>query len=74
MPVAVIERGTTDTQRVISTVLGELRDAALELEIEPPALLLIGETTELAERYAWFAPENVVLYKNKATGHLARVS
>ena len=72
-PVAVIERGTTDTQRVISTVLGELREAALELDIKPPALLLIGETTELAERYAWFAPENVVLYKNTATGRLARV-
>jgi uroporphyrinogen III methyltransferase/synthase len=42
MPVAVIERGTTDAQRVISTVLGKLREAALELEIKPPALLLIG--------------------------------
>jgi len=73
-PVAVIERGTTDSQRVISTVLGELPEAALELEIEPPALLLIGETTELTERYAWFAPENVVLYKSRTTGRLARVS
>ena len=34
-----------------------------ELEIESPALLLVGETTGLAERYGWFAPERHVTYK-----------
>ena len=74
MPVAVVERGTTDSQRVISTVLGKLHEAALELKAKPPALLLIGETTQLAQRYAWFAPESVVSYKNSSDDRLARVS
>ncbi|MFL2546862.1 MAG: siroheme synthase CysG [Candidatus Rariloculaceae bacterium] len=73
-PVAVIESGTTKAQRVISTVLSELPDAARDLEITPPALLLVGETTKLAERYAWFAPEALVLYKNKTNKRLAQVS
>ncbi len=62
-PVAVIEHGTTQTQRVISTVLGKLPEAASKLEIKPPALLLVGETTKFAERYAWFATESLVVYK-----------
>jgi siroheme synthase len=73
-PVAVIERGTTESQRVISTVLRKLPDAARDLEIAPPALLLVGETTKLAERYAWFAPESLVLYKDEATERLAKIS
>jgi siroheme synthase len=73
-PVAVIERGTTDSQRVISTVLRKLADAARDLDITPPALLLVGETTKFAERYAWFAPESHVLYKDNGSERLAQVS
>jgi uroporphyrin-III C-methyltransferase/precorrin-2 dehydrogenase/sirohydrochlorin ferrochelatase len=73
-PVAVIERGTTESQRVISTVLRKLPDAARDLEIAPPALLLVGKTTKLAERYAWFAPESLVLYKDETTERLAQIS
>ncbi len=75
-PVAVIEHGTTQTQRVISTVLGKLPEAAPKLEIDPPALLLVGETTKFAERYAWFATEGLVVYKGSGTEQepLARVS
>ncbi len=73
-PVAVIERGTTPRQRVISTRLGKLAEAAAKLEIRPPALILIGETTRFAERYAWFAPESLVLYKDSDNERLEQVS
>jgi len=73
-PVAVIERGTTESQRVISTVLRKLPDAAQNLEIKPPALLLVGETTKLAKRYAWFSPENTVLFNDDSTEYLAKIS
>jgi uroporphyrin-III C-methyltransferase/precorrin-2 dehydrogenase/sirohydrochlorin ferrochelatase len=73
-PIAVIEHGTTQTQRVISTVLGKLAEAAPRLEIKSPALLLIGETTRFAERYAWFAPGRLVVYKGSGHEPLARVS
>ncbi|MGI9260376.1 MAG: siroheme synthase CysG, partial [Gammaproteobacteria bacterium] len=72
--VAVIEKGTTEKQRVISTVLDKLADAALDEDVRPPALLLIGETTSLATRYSWFAPESLVRYKNNGESGLARVS
>lgn len=74
MPVAVIEHGTMQTQRVIRSVLGKLAEAALKLEIKAPALLLVGNTTRFAERYAWFAAENLVLYKSGDHEPLARVS
>jgi len=64
MPVAIIERGSSPSQRVLSTVLGQLAEAAEELKVKPPALLLVGKTTQLAQRYAWFAPERFVLYKS----------
>ena len=66
-PVAVIEHGTTKKQRVISTVLGKLSEAASKLEIKSPALLLVGETTKFAERYAWFATESLVVYKGSGS-------
>ena len=73
-PVAVIEKGTTEKQLVISTVLSELADAANDNDVRPPALLLIGETTSLAERYSWFAPERLVRYKNTGEPGVARIS
>ncbi len=63
LPVAIIERGTLPEQRVITTSLTDLAEAATALEIQSPALLLVGATTGLAERYGWFAPERHVTYK-----------
>ncbi|NIW24450.1 MAG: uroporphyrinogen-III C-methyltransferase [Gammaproteobacteria bacterium] len=63
LPVAIVERGTLAEQRVVTTTLADLAEAAPALEIESPALLLVGETTQLAERYGWFAPERHVAYK-----------
>jgi uroporphyrin-III C-methyltransferase/precorrin-2 dehydrogenase/sirohydrochlorin ferrochelatase len=58
-PVAVVESGTTNRQRVVRTVLGSLGAAQAELDIRPPALLIVGETTRYADRYSWFAPSKV---------------
>jgi uroporphyrin-III C-methyltransferase/precorrin-2 dehydrogenase/sirohydrochlorin ferrochelatase len=63
LPVAIVERGTTLKQRVIVCALGDLAEASAELDVESPALLLVGATTELAARYRWFAPEGFVHYK-----------
>ncbi len=74
IPVAVIERGTTEKQRVVSTVLGQLADAARHENVRPPALLLVGKSTALAERYSWFAPETLVRYNGSSKSSVARVS
>ena len=73
-PVAVVERGTTASQRVVLTVLRLLGTAARERVITPPALLVIGETAKLAERFAWFGPGRLERFDDRTVGAYARVS
>ena len=73
-PVAVVESGTTDRQRVIRTVLGDLAAAQTALDIHPPALLIVGETTRYADRYSWFAPSKVEHFTDAPAGDGAGVS
>src|SRR5690606_21127459 len=65
-PATVVEKGTTDRQRVIRTVLRLLAGAAEHLSISPPALLVVGETARLAERFAWFGDATVHVYDDRA--------
>ena len=73
-PVAVVESGTTERQRVVRTMLGDLAAAQVALKIEPPALLIVGETTRYAERYSWFAPSKVEHFADEPAGESAQVS
>jgi uroporphyrin-III C-methyltransferase/precorrin-2 dehydrogenase/sirohydrochlorin ferrochelatase len=59
LPIAVIENGTTDKQRVIQSTLEKLPTMAAEHNIQSPALLLIGQTVRYAQRYGWFNPRTV---------------
>ena len=61
-PVAVVERGTADDQRVICTVLEKLGAAAEAHRVESPALLVVGETSRFARDHGWFAPEGLIIY------------
>jgi uroporphyrin-III C-methyltransferase/precorrin-2 dehydrogenase/sirohydrochlorin ferrochelatase len=70
LPVAVIENGTTDRQRVIRSTLKKLPTIAAEQNIQSPALLLIGQTVRYAERYGWFNPRAVAV---DSPGSLANV-
>jgi uroporphyrin-III C-methyltransferase/precorrin-2 dehydrogenase/sirohydrochlorin ferrochelatase len=45
-PAAVIQEGTTGSQRVVRAPLAELPDATAAAEIRPPAILVIGEVVE----------------------------
>ncbi|HEX7235712.1 MAG TPA: siroheme synthase CysG [Gammaproteobacteria bacterium] len=73
-PVAVVESGTTERQRVVRTVLGSLGAAQAALEIRPPALLIVGETTRYADRYSWFAPSKVEHFGDEPAAESKRVS
>ena len=61
-PVAVVERGTAEDQRVISTVLENLGGAAETHGVESPALLIVGETSRFARDHGWFAPDRLIVY------------
>ena len=73
-PVAVVESGTTDRQRVVRTTLRDLAAAQVALEIHPPALLIVGETTRYAERYSWFAPSKIEYFAGESAEERADVS
>ena len=53
-PAAMIERGTTPSQRVVRSTLGELPDAITAAGVRPPALFVIGPTVDMADELDWF--------------------
>jgi uroporphyrin-III C-methyltransferase/precorrin-2 dehydrogenase/sirohydrochlorin ferrochelatase len=49
-PAALIERGTTEAQRTVTTTLDDLARGAVGAELEPPVVAVIGEVVALRER------------------------
>lgn len=52
-PVAIIERGTQATQRVLKGSLHQL--ATLAEQAESPSLIVVGEVVRLSEKLDWFS-------------------
>jgi len=53
-PAAMIERGTTSAQRVVTSPLRELPAAVADAELRSPALFVIGSGVRHATRLDWF--------------------
>lgn len=53
-PVAVIERGTTPAQRVVTGTLETIGEDVASAGLKPPALIVVGEVAGLRDRLAWF--------------------
>lgn len=64
-PVAVIENGTTSSQRVVSGTIENIEKICSENGIKPPALIVIGDSVNLREKLKWFSEENFVLRGKK---------
>lgn len=58
-PVALIERGTQPSQRVIRGTLDELPELAIG--VESPALIMVGSVVTLADQLAWFRQDQQAL-------------
>ena len=52
-PAAVLEKGTTAAQRMISGTLAILEAAADSESVRAPAIIVVGPVCALAERFAW---------------------
>ncbi|WED26976.1 uroporphyrinogen-III C-methyltransferase [Vibrio sp. DW001] len=52
-PIAIIERGTQASQRVLKGSLNQL--AELAVQAESPSLIVIGEVVRLSEKLDWFS-------------------
>lgn len=57
MPVAVIEKGTTPEQRVITGELGNIAGLTEQAGVQSPALIIIGRVVTLHRQLAWFGEE-----------------
>ncbi|GBC98900.1 Uroporphyrinogen-III C-methyltransferase [bacterium HR17] len=53
-PAAVIEWGATPRQRTLVAPLAQLPDLARRHQVQPPAVLVVGEVVRLRERIAWY--------------------
>ncbi len=54
MPAALIQQGTTRTQRVLIGTLDTLPDIVQRTEVHAPTLIIIGEVVRLHDKLAWF--------------------
>ncbi len=54
-PVAVIQQGTTQTQKVVVGNLDRIAGLAVEKEIQAPTIIIIGEVVKLQESLSWFS-------------------
>ena len=56
-PAAVVRRGTSRDQRVVTSDLANLAADVKAAGITPPALTIVGDVVSLQPRLAWFHPE-----------------
>ncbi len=53
-PVALIERGTTQDQRVLIADLATIADVVASQEVHAPTLFIVGDVVKLHENLKWF--------------------
>jgi uroporphyrin-III C-methyltransferase/precorrin-2 dehydrogenase/sirohydrochlorin ferrochelatase len=58
-PVAIVQQGTTNKQRVITGTLATLPQNPQVEELQAPTLIIVGGVVTLREKLAWFNPENL---------------
>ncbi len=59
-PVAIVENGAQPQQRVILATLEDLPSAGQALQVQSPALVIVGEVSALASDLHWFGRAPVV--------------
>ena len=55
-PAAIVQHGTTPTQRVVTGTLANLAERAAAAMLQPPTLVIVGTVVRLRDRLDWFAP------------------
>ena len=56
MPVAVVQQGTTQRQKVVTATLADLAEKVEAAGMKPPCLTIVGEVVKLREKLNWFEP------------------
>ncbi len=58
MPVAVVQQGTTQRQKVVTATLADLAEKVAAAGMKPPCLTIVGEVVKLRETLNWFEPNS----------------
>ena len=66
IPVAVVERGTTLSQRVVTGTLATIADLVAAEGCKSPSLIIVGEVVALQATLQWFPPQAVNYAKDVA--------
>ncbi|MGN1266431.1 MAG: uroporphyrinogen-III C-methyltransferase [Dorea sp.] len=54
MSAAILQEGTTARQRKVVATVGTLMEKAEEVQIKPPAVIVVGKVCQLSEKLAWY--------------------
>ena len=54
MPVALVEKGTTQEQRVFISSVSQLEERLADEGVSSPALLIVGRVVQLGDKLKWF--------------------
>ena len=71
-PAAAIRWGSTDDQQVVLATLGDIAQAIALAHLQPPAVIVIGETVALHEQLAWFQPETTRVFWSMANAKISK--
>jgi len=63
LPIALIQQGTTQSQRVITSTLQTMPELIKNQDIQPPTLIIIGSVVSLHDKLKWFQPEDSTSYE-----------
>ena len=58
LPIALVQQGTTNNQRVVTGVLESFANKIANLDIKPPTLVIIGNVVTLHDKLNWFQLNN----------------
>jgi uroporphyrin-III C-methyltransferase len=58
-PVAVVRWGTYESQETLVGTLATVQQLIAPRQLQPPAIIIIGEVVKLRERLQWFVPDFV---------------
>ncbi len=54
MPVALIQQGTTEKQRVFTGTLSSIQEIVERERPQPPTLIIVGEVVKLQDKLSWY--------------------
>lgn len=54
MPIALVEKGTTQAQRVFTSTLENMPADLLDEQVQSPSLIIVGEVVSLRTKLQWF--------------------